>query len=218
MSATYETDELLQQYLLFHYGTPDDQLPWEFGPREALDFPVRCVTRGVASEKLPGHARALDIGCAVGRATFELARIFDEVMGIGQQVVSALEYAHGRKLLHRDIKPGNILVVEEGRVKVVDFGLAKRLVDSAFTISAGASGEPRACSTAIVASSPSPILKRLSLLFKMRPIFSAKSLPMPASSVRLRPGSCEIDATASLRFSTVRAALRYARMRKGFAP
>ena len=57
----------------------------------------------------------------------------DQVLAIGKQVLSALEYAHGRRLLHRDIKPGNILVDTDGRVKVVDFGLAKRLVDSAFT-------------------------------------------------------------------------------------
>jgi hypothetical protein len=57
----------------------------------------------------------------------------NEAMAITRQVINALDYAHGRKLLHRDIKPGNILCDEEGRVKVVDFGLAKRLVDSAFT-------------------------------------------------------------------------------------
>ena len=57
----------------------------------------------------------------------------DAVMNIARQVISALEYAHHQKLLHRDIKPGNVLVDDTGRVKVVDFGLAKRLVDSAFT-------------------------------------------------------------------------------------
>jgi hypothetical protein len=56
-----------------------------------------------------------------------------EAMPIAKQVLSALEYAHQRKLLHRDVKPGNILLNEKGKVKVVDFGLAKRLVDSAFT-------------------------------------------------------------------------------------
>lgn len=82
MSGTYETNELLQQYLLFHYGDPQEQLPWEFGPRDGLGFPVRCVTEGVVVDKLPARNRALDIGCSVGRATFELGRIFGEVVGI----------------------------------------------------------------------------------------------------------------------------------------
>jgi len=67
-----------------------------------------------------------------------------EALPIAQQVLSALEYAHERKLLHRDVKPGNILLNEEGMVKVVDFGLAKRLVDAAFTqqTSTGMPGTP----------------------------------------------------------------------------
>jgi serine/threonine-protein kinase len=56
-----------------------------------------------------------------------------EALPIAKQFLEALEYAHERKLLHRDVKPGNILVNETGEVKMVDFGLAKRLVDSAFT-------------------------------------------------------------------------------------
>ncbi len=68
----------------------------------------------------------------------------DESLSVARQVLSALEYAHKHKLLHRDVKPGNILVNEEGIVKVVDFGLAKRLVDSAFTqqTSTGMPGTP----------------------------------------------------------------------------
>ena len=40
----YETDRLLSEYLLFHYGLPEEVLPWDFGPRSALGFPVRAVT------------------------------------------------------------------------------------------------------------------------------------------------------------------------------
>jgi putative 4-mercaptohistidine N1-methyltranferase len=81
-SFSYESDEVLHQYLLFHYGEPADQMPWSFGPRDGLEFPARCVSEGVKVDSLPSRGRALDIGCAVGRSTFELARIFDEVTGI----------------------------------------------------------------------------------------------------------------------------------------
>lgn len=49
------------------------------------------------------------------------------VLRLVPQICEALEYAHGEGIVHRDIKPGNILVDARGRVKVVDFGLAKLL-------------------------------------------------------------------------------------------
>src|SRR5436190_6088195 len=78
----YETDKLLHEYLLFHYAKPEEILPWPEGPRAALDYPVRCVTECVDVAALPAGARALDLGCAVGRSTFELARHGAEVIGI----------------------------------------------------------------------------------------------------------------------------------------
>ena len=80
MSNFYESDDLVDQYLLFHYGTADDQLPYPFGPTDALFYPIRCV-----SDFLPAIGtveRALDLGCAVGRSAFELSRWAQEVVGV----------------------------------------------------------------------------------------------------------------------------------------
>ncbi|MGI8825396.1 MAG: protein kinase domain-containing protein [Chloroflexota bacterium] len=49
----------------------------------------------------------------------------DEAFSIGRQVASALDFAHKRGLIHRDIKPQNILVTPEGVAKVTDFGIAQ---------------------------------------------------------------------------------------------
>lgn len=82
MTNTYESQALVAQYLLFHYGSAEQQLPYERGPRDALDYPLRCVEQGIDLARLIDRQRALDLGCSVGRSTFELATLFDEVIGI----------------------------------------------------------------------------------------------------------------------------------------
>jgi tRNA A-37 threonylcarbamoyl transferase component Bud32 len=57
----------------------------------------------------------------------------DDVAELVGQVAAALDYAHGRGYVHRDVKPGNILIDEHGRARVVDFGIAKGLADSDLT-------------------------------------------------------------------------------------
>ena len=53
MTNPYETDRLLSEYLLFHYGTAEEILPYDFGPKSALDFPVRAVTETLEVSALP---------------------------------------------------------------------------------------------------------------------------------------------------------------------
>jgi eukaryotic-like serine/threonine-protein kinase len=51
----------------------------------------------------------------------------DQVLRYGQQMAAALSHAHGRGVVHRDLKSANIVITPDGQVKVLDFGLAKRL-------------------------------------------------------------------------------------------
>jgi len=50
-----------------------------------------------------------------------------EVIDLGIQIADALEVAHEQGVVHRDLKPGNVVVTPRGRVKVLDFGIAKLL-------------------------------------------------------------------------------------------
>jgi putative 4-mercaptohistidine N1-methyltranferase len=78
----YESSRLLAEYLLFHYGSEEQILGEHPGPREALEFPVRCVHELVDRGQVPAAARALDVGCAVGRSSFELCVLCPTVIGI----------------------------------------------------------------------------------------------------------------------------------------
>lgn len=58
----------------------------------------------------------------------------DETLGVAIQIASALEHAHKNNIVHRDIKPQNILVTANGVVKVTDFGIAKAASAKTITV------------------------------------------------------------------------------------
>ncbi|PPF70585.1 Stk1 family PASTA domain-containing Ser/Thr kinase [Clavibacter michiganensis] len=58
----------------------------------------------------------------------------DEAVRIMRQVLTALEYSHRAGVVHRDIKPGNIMITPAGQAKVMDFGIARAVSDTSATI------------------------------------------------------------------------------------
>jgi serine/threonine protein kinase len=76
------------------------------------------------------------------RRTFGGALPEENALPIIQQLIDALEYAEEKGIIHRDIKPANTKITPEGRVKVLDFGLAK-----AITGDATAAGDPASSPT-----------------------------------------------------------------------
>ena len=59
-----------------------------------------------------------------------------DVVNVVSQVAMALDHAHAQGVIHRDIKPGNLILDSEGRVRLTDFGIAKT-VDDPTTITGG---------------------------------------------------------------------------------
>lgn len=95
----------------------------------SLNHPHVCIVYdvGETEDGLPFIAMEFVEGQAldaeVKQGPFEIPRVVE----IAVQVADALDAAHSRRIVHRDIKPANISLNERGQVKVLDFGLAKRM-------------------------------------------------------------------------------------------
>lgn len=101
------------------YDTGEEHTTSPNGNEISLPYIVMEYVKGRTVSKLLNNGDALPI---------------NEAVQIVVGVLSALEYSHREGIIHRDIKPGNIMLTTDGKVKVMDFGIARAVADSAATM------------------------------------------------------------------------------------
>lgn len=101
------------------YDTGEETVTTSTGQETAIPYIVMEYVNGRTVSQLLKNGDALPI---------------DEAIQVVVGVLSALEYSHREGIIHRDIKPGNIMLTSEGKVKVMDFGIARAIADSAATM------------------------------------------------------------------------------------
>jgi len=120
-------------------------LPRKFS--ESSEYVERFYKEGKAAAKLnhPNIVQAIDVGEAGGYHYFVMEYVkghtlYDELAGgkkfteaealrVIIQIARALEHAHSQGLIHRDVKPKNIMITEDGMAKLADMGLARGATD-----------------------------------------------------------------------------------------
>lgn len=134
---------------------------WGQEPEEEQEFRLRFKNEAQAAGRLhhPGIISVFDVGedpdnqdpyIVLEYVSGEsLSRIlsrekklpFERALKLAEQLAEALDYAHAQGVVHRDMKPANILITEDGRAKIADFGIAK-LNLAHFTIPGKVLGTP----------------------------------------------------------------------------
>ena len=101
----------------------------------ALDHPNICAIYEI--DQTPEGQMFIAMPCYEGASLQEMIKkgplALDEAVGIASQIARGLAKAHEKGIVHRDVKPGNILVTSDGLAKVVDFGLARLATQARLT-------------------------------------------------------------------------------------
>ena len=94
---------------------------YDVGEDDNLHYIVMELVEGITLKKFIERKGKLEI---------------NEAIGIGIQIAQGIDEAHKNHIIHRDIKPQNIIISREGKVKVTDFGIAKAATSNTITSNA----------------------------------------------------------------------------------
>ena len=106
------------------YDTGEDSIPNGNGGSEIVPFIVMEYVEGRTLREVLSTETRLEP---------------DRAMEIVAEICAALDFSHRHGIIHRDIKPGNVMITKTGAVKVMDFGIARAMADEAATMTQTAS-------------------------------------------------------------------------------
>ena len=126
------------------FGQGVERFKREAKTAAALDHPhIIPIYRVASGNKIFWYAMKYLEGQSLEDLLKERRRLpLDETIAILDQVAKALDHAHKRHVIHRDVKPANVMLDAERRVVVTDFGIAKALTAVGLTASGSVVGTP----------------------------------------------------------------------------
>jgi serine/threonine protein kinase/tetratricopeptide (TPR) repeat protein len=143
MGVVYKAEDLkLNRFVALKFLPPhvsDDEATQRFVNEahavSALDHPNICAIYEI--DQTSDGQMFIAMPCYDGASLQEMIKrgplAIDEAVGIASQIARGLAKAHEKGIIHRDVKPGNVLVTNDGLAKIVDFGLAKLAAQARLT-------------------------------------------------------------------------------------